>query len=78
MKEAAPQAAKAADRVIPRCAAHMCRKCTQAVTVTGDPEWGPAVHTATDDEFGADGHLVAPIDADIARAVMARRAGARR
>jgi hypothetical protein len=33
------------------------------MTVKGDPEWGPAVHTRTDRELGPDGHLAAPIDA---------------
>jgi hypothetical protein len=59
---------------LPR-ATTVCRSCVQAVTVTGDREWGGAVHTATRRELGSDGHLVAPIGAGLVRAAMARKAG---
>jgi hypothetical protein len=52
-----------------------CRRCVQPVKITGDPQWGRAVHTVTSKETGPDGHLVAPIDADLARAAVARKAG---
>jgi hypothetical protein len=62
-----------------RCQAKLgrvCRRCSEPVTVTGHPEWGPAVHAGTGDELGRDGHLVAPISGDILRAAAARKAGA--
>ena len=62
---------------VPPRATVVCRACVQAVTIYGDPKWGKAVHAHTDRELGADGHLVAPIDADIVRAATARKAGAR-
>ena len=62
---------------VPPRATVVCHTCVQAVTIHGDPKWGKAVHTRTEQELGADGHLVAPIDADIVRAAMARKAGAR-
>jgi hypothetical protein len=62
----------------PRSAALVCRRCVQPVNVLGDAEWGPAVHASTERELGTDGHLVAPIDADVVRTAMARKAGARR
>lgn len=43
----------------------VCRECHEPVTVQGDPQWGKAVHALTGDETGSDGHLVAPIDADL-------------
>jgi len=58
-------------------AARLCRKCREPVTVQGDPQWGKPVHTATGNETGSDGHLAAPIDADLVRAAMAREAGER-
>jgi hypothetical protein len=54
-----------------------CRRCAEAVAVTGDAEWGKAVHTATRDEIGADGHLVAPIDTALVKTALARKAGSR-
>lgn len=69
-------AGERADTVPPR-AAVVCHTCVQPVIIHGDPRWGKAVHARTDLELGADGHLVAPIDADIVRAAMARKAGAR-
>ena len=62
---------------VPPRATVVCHACVQPVTIHGDPQWGKAVHTPTDRELGADGHLVAPIDADIVRAALARKAGAR-
>jgi hypothetical protein len=47
------------------------------VAVTGDAEWGKAVHTATRDEIGADGHMVAPIDTALVKTALARKAGSR-
>jgi hypothetical protein len=73
MNEAAPQAAMAAERAT----GQVCRRCVGGVTVKGDPEWGPAVHAATGRERGADGHLVAPIDASIVQADAVIGAGAR-
>jgi hypothetical protein len=54
-----------------------CRRCVEAVAVTGDLEWGKAVHAVTRDEFGADGHLVAPIDTALVKTALARKAGSR-
>jgi hypothetical protein len=54
-----------------------CRRCQEPVTVQGDPRWGKAAHTRTGQELGSDGHLAAPIDADLVSAAMARRAGER-
>jgi hypothetical protein len=40
-----------------------CRRCGKRVTLTGsDPQFGKAVHTASERELGDDGHMVAPID----------------
>lgn len=39
-----------------------CRICDEPVTVAGDPYIGKAVHKATGQEAGPDGHLAAPID----------------
>ncbi len=50
-----------------------CRKCVQPVTVTGDPRWGRAVHTAPSTETGPDEHLVAPIDGDLSPSLEAAR-----
>jgi hypothetical protein len=55
-----------------------CRVCVQPVTVTGDPQWGLAVRTATRAETADDGHLVASIDANLMRALLTREADARR
>src|ERR1700730_12340958 len=62
---------------VPPRATVVCHTCVQPVTIHGDTKWGKAVNTHTDRELGAAGHLVAPIDADIVRAAMARQAGAR-
>ena len=71
---AAPQAARRADLA----SGTVCLRCVQRVVVEGDPEWGPAFHADTGKERGQDGHLVAPIEAVIARAIeVARRAGER-
>jgi hypothetical protein len=52
----------------PQVAARICRRCTGRVTVTGgDVRWGLAVHTDSGKERGPDGHLVAPIDAELVR-----------
>ena len=59
---------------LPR-AGRVCRRCREPVTVQGDPQWGKPVHTATGREIGSDGHLAAPIDADLVRAAIAREAG---
>jgi hypothetical protein len=53
-----------------------CRKCRQPMTATGDPEWGLAVHTATGEELGGDGHLPAPIEAEFLRTTAVLRTGA--
>jgi hypothetical protein len=50
------------------------------VTVTGAANGVPvsmrlALHTATGTEAGPDGHLVAPIEADLLKAAVAREAG---
>ena len=58
-------------------AAVVCRACLKPVTVQRDPEWGMALHAGTRRELGPDGHLVAPIDAGIIRASIARKTGAR-
>jgi hypothetical protein len=72
---AAPQAARAAGPGT----GTVCRRCVQRVAVTGDPEWGRAVHVATGSELGANGHLVAPIDAAVMFSMVpgVTRAGAR-
>jgi hypothetical protein len=62
---------------VPLRAAHVCRRCHEPVRVQGDPRWGRAVHSLTNREAGPDGHLAAPIDADLVRAAMAREAGER-
>ena len=59
---------------LPR-AGRVCRRCREPVTVQGDPQWGKPVHTATGREIGSDGHLAAPIDADVVRAAIARESG---
>ena len=61
MDEAAPQAA----RVPGPASGTVCRRCAQRVAVTGDREWGRAVHVGTGEERGPNGHLVAPIDAAV-------------
>lgn len=61
----------------PLRAAQVCRRCHEPASVQGDPQWGKAVHSLTNRETGPDGHLVAPIDADLVRAAMAREAGER-
>jgi hypothetical protein len=53
-----------------------CRRCTEGVTIKGDPRWGMAVHATSGKEMCADGRLIAPIDADIVTAA-ASRAGDR-
>jgi hypothetical protein len=53
-----------------------CRRCAKGVTVEGDREWGVAFHTATGQERGPDGHLVAPIEGDVLVAFAGLRAGA--
>jgi hypothetical protein len=69
-------AAGSESATLPR-AARVCRRCREPVTVQGDPQWGKPVHTATGNETGSDGHLAAPIDADLVRAAMAREAAER-
>jgi hypothetical protein len=61
---------------LPR-ATRVCRRCRESVTVQGDPQWGRAVHTATGSETGSGGHVAAPIDTDLMRAAIARKAGER-
>jgi hypothetical protein len=61
---------------------YRCRTCGEPVTVTGTATSVPvsmrlALHTATDTEAGPDGHLVAPIEADLLEAAVAREAGER-
>lgn len=74
MGEAAPEAVAAADRAgaVTGHATHLCPRCMTAVTVTGDPECGPAVHALTGREHGEDGHIVAPIDPGLLRAADVR------
>jgi hypothetical protein len=47
-----------------------CRKCDDPVRVEGEPFLGRAVHAATGEELGGDGHLAAPIDAGMPYAGM--------
>lgn len=59
---------------VPLGATVVCLTCMQPVFIQGDSMWGRAVHMHTGQELGADGHLVAPIGADVVRAAMAREA----
>lgn len=59
----------------PLRAVHVCRRCHEPASVQGDPRWGKAVHSLTDRETGPDGHLAAPIDADLTRGCRGPRGG---
>ena len=69
------QTAAGGESARPPSAGRVCHRCREPVTVQGDFQWGKPVHTATGKEIGSDGHLAAPIDADLVRAAIAREAG---
>lgn len=58
-----------------------CRTCALPARVEGEPELGKAVHAATGEELGPDGHPCAPVDfllpSMLEAAAAAREAAAR-
>lgn len=54
-----------------------CRRYSGRVIVKGNAQWGMAVHAVTGNATCAEGHLVAPVDADIVKAAAALKAGER-
>jgi hypothetical protein len=78
MSEAAPQAAANGERAR---SDWICRSCRQPVTLAGSPVLAVslrrAVHTATLEERGPEGHLAAPIEPEIAVASAGPAAGER-
>ena len=63
--------------VAPLNAAVVRRARAKPVAVLGEPEWGMTLRAGTRRELGPDGYPVAPIDAGIIRACVARKTGAR-